>query len=53
MLQRLPVHVQNLSRARHVSLRVLETARDVAAFKFSAVLTKVSREWNSQTAFGI
>src|SRR5690242_6213376 len=54
MLQRLPVHVQDLSRACHVSLSVLQAAADVTSLKLAAILAKVGREWHSQTVgFGI
>src|SRR5215210_440683 len=49
MLQRLPVHVQNLSRAGHVSLSVLEAATDVPALKLAPVFAKIRRERHSQT----
>ena len=44
VLERLPVHVQDLGRPGHVALRVLETAADVAAFKLPAVLAKIGGE---------
>src|SRR6185437_2060095 len=54
MLQRLAVHVQNLSRACHVSLSVLQTATDVTSLKLAAIFAKVGRERHSQTVgFGI
>src|SRR5215212_341732 len=54
MLQRLPVHVQDFSRARDVSLSVLQTAADITALKLTPVLTKISRERHSQAVgFGI
>ena len=49
VLQRLPVHTQNLSSLGYISLRMFETAGDVAAFKLSTVLAKLRGERNAQT----
>src|SRR5262245_52112552 len=48
MLQRLPVHIQNLGRASHVSLSVLETATDVTTLKFTPVFSEIGRKWHPQ-----
>ena len=41
MLQRLPVHVENLGCASHISLRVLKTSGDVTSFKLAPIFTEV------------
>src|SRR5262249_481872 len=51
VLQRLPVHAQDLSCPSHVSLSVFEATSDVTTFKFSPVLAKVCCEGYSQSPF--
>src|SRR6185369_9561366 len=49
VLQRLPVHVENLCRTRHITLRVLEAARDVTALKLPAIFSKIGCKRKPQT----
>ena len=42
------MHVQDLGGARHVSLCVLEAARDVTALEFSAIFAEIGCKWNPQ-----
>src|SRR6476469_9141978 len=49
MLQRLPVHVQNLRRAGDVSLRVLQAATNVTALKLATIFAEIRRKRYLQT----
>ena len=43
------MHIENLSRAGHVSLSVFKAASDVTSFKLAAILAKVGSKRNSHS----